>query len=452
MFASSVFGWSKGILTSVGIPVFLYKFPLPRTFSQLYISNKHISFIPLFNGLRFLSIQPNQLILKPINHINIKLIMKKRLFTPGPTPVPENVMLRMAEPIIHHRNPEFVEILARVHQNLKYLFQTEQPVVVMSASGTGGMEATVSSLFSPGDKLISVNGGKFGERWTQLANTYTKNCVEIKVEWGTAVQPDQLLEVLKANPDAKGVLLTHSETSTGTATDIQTISKLIRDNSDALICVDGITAVGAHEFRFDDWGVDACITGSQKGLMMPPGLALIALSERAAKAIEASTTPNFYFSLKKALKSHAKDDTPFTPAVSLVIGLDESLEMIKKEGIENVWKRHERLASACRQGCQALGMKLFSNSPSFAVTPVWLPEGVDWSAFNKVLKFENGITVAAGQEEYKGKIFRISHLGYYDELDMLLVIGALEFTLKKIGFDFEPGVGVAAVQKAFLEA
>ncbi|ACF13669.1 Serine--glyoxylate transaminase [Chloroherpeton thalassium ATCC 35110] len=376
--------------------------------------------------------------------------MKKRLFTPGPTPVPENVMLRMAAPIIHHRNPEFVEILSRVHADLKYLFQTEQPVVVLSSSGTGGMEATVTSLFSPGDKLITVNGGKFGERWGQLAKTFTGNCVELTVEWGTAVQPEQILEALKNNPDTKGVLITHSETSTGTATDIKAIAQIVRENSDALICVDGITAVGAHEVRFDEWGLDACVTGSQKGLMMPPGLAMIALSERAAKAIEASKTPNYYFSLKKALKSHAKDDTPYTPAVSLVIGLDESLQMIKAEGIENVWKRHERLANACREGCAALGMKLFSNSPSFAVTPVWLPEGVDWKTFNKALKSDNGITVAAGQDEYKGKIFRISHLGFYDELDMLLVIGALEFTLKQIGHPFEYGSGVSAVQKAFL--
>ncbi len=377
--------------------------------------------------------------------------MKKRLFTPGPTPVPENVMLRMAAPIIHHRNPEFMEILTRVHEDLKYLFRTTQPVVVLSCSGTGGMEATISSLFKQGDKVITVNAGKFGERWSELVRVFTGNCVEEKVAWGSALQPERLAELLQENPDVKGVCLTHSETSTGTATDIKRLSELIREKSDALILVDGITAVGAHEFLFDEWGVDICITGSQKGLMMPPGLALVAISARAQDVIKGkSGIPQYYLSLKKALKAHAGDDTPFTPAVSLVIGLDEALQMIKSEGIENIWARHESLANACRQGCNALGMKLFSNSPSFAVTPVWLPDGVKWSAFNKALKQSNGITVAAGQDEYKDKIFRISHLGFYDELDMLTVIGGIERALKEIDFTFEIGAGVSAVQKAFL--
>ncbi|TLU88125.1 MAG: alanine--glyoxylate aminotransferase family protein [Chlorobium sp.] len=377
--------------------------------------------------------------------------MKKRLFTPGPTPVPENVMLRMAAPIIHHRNPEFMEILTRVHEDLKYLFRTTQPVVVLSCSGTGGMESAISSIFRQGEKVITVNAGKFGERWGQLVRIFTGNCVEEKVQWGTAIQPERMAELLKEHPDARGVCLTHSETSTGTATDIKTLCALIREKSDALILVDGITAIGAHEFHFDDWGADICITGSQKGLMMPPGLALVAISERAQDIINArSGMTQYYLSLKKALKAHAAEDTPFTPAVTLVIGLDEAMQMIKAEGIENIWKRHERLAAACRQGCSALGMKLFSNSPSFAVTPVWLPEGLDWSAFNKSLKNKNGITVAAGQDEYKGKIFRISHLGFYDELDMLTVIGGLERALKDVKFDFEVGAGVSAVQQAFL--
>ncbi|HED30707.1 MAG TPA: alanine--glyoxylate aminotransferase family protein [Prosthecochloris aestuarii] len=377
--------------------------------------------------------------------------MKKRLFTPGPTPVPEHVMLSMAEPIIHHRNPEFMEILTRVHSNLKYLFQTARPVVVLSASGTGGMEAAVSSCFQPGDKLITVNSGKFGARWSKLAQTFTGNVVEELVEWGSSIEPDRMLELLRMHPDAKGVCLTHSETSTGTATDIQTLCALVREQSDALILVDGITAIGAHEFHFDDWGADICITGSQKGLMMPPGLALVAISERAETIIKRLETPQFYLSLKKALASHQGDDTPFTPAVSLIIGLDKALEMIREEGLEQIWNRHERLAAACRKGCEALGMNLFSSSPSYAVTPVWLPEEVDWDEFNTSLKFNNGITVAAGQDAYKGKIFRISHLGYYDELDMLTVIGGIERALHEVGFDFEIGAGVTAVQKALLE-
>lgn len=377
--------------------------------------------------------------------------MKKRLFTPGPTPVPENVMLRMAAPIIHHRNPEFMEILTRVHAGLQYLFRTTQPVVVLSCSGTGGMEAAVSSLFGKGDKVITINGGKFGERWGELVRLHTENCIEETVEWGTALEPERMVALLEEHPDVRGVCLTHSETSTGTAADIRQLSHLIHSHSDALVLVDGITAVGAHEFHFDDWGIDLCITGSQKGLMMPPGLALVAISERAQDIINGRNgCSNYYLSLKKALEAHADNDTPFTPAVSLVIGLDEALLMLRNEGIENVWKRHAALASACRKGCQALGMQLFSSSPSYAVTPVWLPKGVEWTAFNKALKISNGITVAAGQDAYKNKIFRVSHLGYYDELDMLTVIGGIERALKQIDFRFETGAGVRAVQQAFL--
>ncbi|MEC9486404.1 MAG: alanine--glyoxylate aminotransferase family protein [Prosthecochloris sp.] len=377
--------------------------------------------------------------------------MKKRLFTPGPTPVPEEVMLRMAEPIIHHRNPEFMDILSGVHNDLKYLFQTAQPVVVLSASGTGGMEAAVSSCFQRGDKLITVNGGKFGARWTSLARIFTGNCIEEMVPWGDAVTPERILELLKAHPDTKGVCLTHSETSTGTASDIQTLCSLIREHSDALILIDGITAIGAHEFHFDEWGADICITGSQKGLMMPPGLALVAVSERAQQIIDALDTTQFYLSLKKALASHAGDDTPFTPAVSLIIGLSQALKMIRREGIEQIWNRHERLSAACRKGCEALGMRLFSSSPSFAVTPAWLPEGIDWEEFNASLKVNNGITIAAGQDDYKGRIFRISHLGYYDELDMLTVIGGIERALAEVGHDFTIGAGVTAVQTALID-
>ncbi|NTU93030.1 MAG: alanine--glyoxylate aminotransferase family protein [Chlorobiaceae bacterium] len=378
--------------------------------------------------------------------------MKKRLFTPGPTPVPENVMLSMAAPIIHHRNPEFMEILQQVHEDLQYLFRTTQPVVVMTCSGTGGMEASISSLFGPGDKVITVNSGKFGERWGELVRVFTGNCVEEPVAWGTAITPERIVELLREHPDARGVCLTHSETSTGTASDIKALCAAIHEESDALILVDGITAIGAHEFHFDEWGADICITGSQKGLMMPPGLALIAVSERARDIIEGfrHERPQYYLSLKKALRYHADDDTPFTPAVTLIIGLSEALRMIRAEGIENVWARHARLAAACRLGCEALGMRLFSSSPSFAVTPVWLPEGVDWKEFNRILKTGNGITVAAGQDEFAGRIFRISHLGYYDEFDMLSVIGSLEFTLKAMCVPFEIGSGVAAVQRAFL--
>ena len=376
--------------------------------------------------------------------------MKSRLFTPGPTPVPETVMLKMAEPIIHHRHPEFREIFKRVNDNLKYLFQTEQPVLTLACSGTGGVESTFVSLFSPGDTVISVNGGKFGERWVKMPRVFGLNAVEVKVEWGKAPTSDQILSALREHPDAKAVYLVHSETSTGTATDVEGLARIIRRNSDALICVDGITAIGAHEFRFDQWGVDVCVTGSQKGLMIPPGLAFVALSKRAIEAMEKSTLPKFYFDLRKALKAHENDDTPWTPAISLVIGVDSALQMIRAEGIENIWRRHERLAIALREGIRAVGLKLFSDAPSFAVTPVWLPEGIQWKSFNNVIKSKYGITIAGGQDEYSGKIFRISHLGYYDELDMLTMLSALEMALVDCGFTFELGSGMRAAQASFL--
>ncbi len=376
--------------------------------------------------------------------------MKKRLFTPGPTPIPETVMLKMAEPIIHHRNPEFNEILTRVNKNLQYLFQTEQPVLTLTCSGTGGVEATFVSLFSPGDTIIAANGGKFGERWVKMPKVYGMNVVEIKVEWGKAPTEEQVLAALKANPDTKAVYLVHSETSTGAATDVKSLAKLIRENSNALVCVDGITAVGAHEVRFDEWGIDVCVTGSQKGLMIPPGLAFVAVSKRAVEAMNSSKLPKFYFDLKKALKSYADNDTPWTPAVSLVVGVDAALQKIREEGIENVWARHRRLANAIRAGVVGAGLKLFSEFPSFAVTPVWVPEGVEWKQFNKILKGKYGITIAGGQDDFTGKIFRISHLGYYDELDMITMIGALEMTLKECGHVFEMGSGVKATLNALM--
>jgi serine---pyruvate transaminase len=376
-------------------------------------------------------------------------MVKRRLFTPGPTPVPEAVMMRMAEPIIHHRSPEFGEIFARVNQNLKYVFQTSQPVLTLSCSGTGGMEATFVSLFSPGDTIISVNAGKFGERWVKMPRAFGLQVVELKLDWGEAPSADQILTLLRAHPEIKGVTLTHSETSTGTATDVQALARVVRENSTALVCVDGITAIGAHEFRFDQWGIDACVTGSQKGLMIPPGLAFVALSERAIAAAKKSTSPKYYFDLVKALKSYEGDDTPWTPAASLIIGLDLALRMIREEGIGAVWLRHKRMAHAVRAGVQALGLNLFSPHPSFAVTAVRMPAGVEWKPFNKLLKSTYGVTVAGGQDQYAGKIFRISHLGYYDELDIVAVIAAVERALADCGWKFEPGCGVQAAQHYF---
>lgn len=374
--------------------------------------------------------------------------MKQRLFTPGPTPVPESVMLHMASPIIHHRSPEFREVMERVNVNLQYLFQTSGPVLTLTSSGTGGVEATFVSLFSPGETIIAVNGGKFGERWVRMPRALGLKSVEIKTDWGKAPRPGELLGALKAHPEARGVYLTQSETSTGTATDIRAMAGLIRENSDALVCVDGISSIGAHEMRFDEWGVDACVTASQKGLMIPPGLAFVALGPRAQAAITRSTLPKFYFDLGQALESWKGAGTPWTPAVSLVVGVDAALALIRAEGIENIWHRHERLAAALRAGIAAMGLALFSDAPSRAVTAVVLPGGIQWNAFNRTLTRETGVTIAGGQGDFAGKIFRVAHLGYHDDLDMVAVVAALERALALHGHPFDTGAGVSATQKA----
>jgi aspartate aminotransferase-like enzyme len=359
-------------------------------------------------------------------------------------------MLKMAEPIIHHRHAEFLELFARVNANLKYLFQTKQDVFTLTSSGTGAMEAVVCNLHSPGDEALFVNGGKFGERWGEILRAFGVKALEVPVEWGRAVQPETIVKALQDHPKISAVYLTHSETSTAVATDVKNISSLIRKHSAALSVVDGITAVGAMEFRMDDWGVDVAVTGSQKGLMIPPGLAFIAASERSWKFIEQSGLPKYYFSLLKAREALRDGDTPWTPAVSLMIGVDAALEMIRSEGIENVWSRHSRLAGAVRAAVQALGLTLLSTAPSNALTAVKFPEGFDAKKFNRILKEKYKVTVAGGQGHLSGKIFRVSHLGYYDELDMISLVSALEMALKDSEYSFEPGSGVRAAQKTFI--
>lgn len=373
--------------------------------------------------------------------------MKPRLFTPGPTPVPESIMLRMAQPIIHHRTPEFQEALRSVGEGLGYLFCTSQPVMTLTSSGTGAMETSLVNTLSAGDELIFVNGGKFGERWGEIARAYGLVAHEITIEWGSAVTAEQILETLGAHPDVKAICMTHSETSTGAFTDVRAIASRLRPAFDGLIIVDGITAVGAHEMRFDEWDIDVVVTGSQKGLMIPPGLAFIAFSERAWRAAERSTLPKFYFDMKAAKKAHASNDTPWTPAVTLVLGVADALAMIREEGIENVWNRHDRLARALREGAVALGLKNFASPPSNALTSITLPDNGD--TFMSLMKKKYKITMAAGQDHLKGKIFRVAHLGYYDEADMLAVIYAIDCALTEVGHEHKLGAGLAAAQAVF---
>ncbi|MGP0565874.1 pyridoxal-phosphate-dependent aminotransferase family protein [Nitrospina sp. 32_T5] len=378
---------------------------------------------------------------------------KTYLLAPGPTPVPEKVNLEMAAPMIHHRTPQFSKIFGEAAEDAKYLFQTKQDVMILASTGTGGMEACITNLFSPGDKVLVVNGGKFGERWGKISQTYGLEPIWINVEWGQAVKVADVKAELDKNPDIRGVLVQASETSTTVSHPIEEISKLTRQRDDLLLVVDGITAVGVYPLPMDDWGIDAVITGSQKALQLPPGLALVSLSEKAWKQAEKAKCPHFYFDLAKERKNLADKTTAYTPAVSLVIGLREVLKNIKEEGLENVHKRHNRLARATRAAVSALGMQpVAPDSPADSATGMFVPEGVDGGKLVKSLRDEFGVTLAGGQDKWKGKVVRIAHLGYVDTFDTVVAISALEMALKKFGANVQMGKGVAAAQEILLEA
>ena len=356
--------------------------------------------------------------------------MKIKLFTPGPTEIPEQVLTKCGEQVIHHRSDEFRKILKSAGDNLKYIFQTEQPVLQLAASGTGGMEALFVNLFSPGEKIITVNNGKFSQRWVDMPCTFGMNVTEIRLDWGKSPDAGQIIDSLRRNKDVKGVILTHCETSTGTATDIKTIAGAVKDNSDALVCVDGISAVGALEFRFDEWKIDACVSASQKGFMCPPGLAFVCLSKNAAERMQNPGIPRYYFDLRKAYQALASGDTPWTPAISLISGAETALRMMRNEGIENIWSRHHKLAEKVRNGVKALGLNLFSEYPSDSVTAVNLPDNLSWEKFTKNLKYQQGIQLAGGQGKFKGKIFRIGHMGGYTESDIDFLLSGIREALK----------------------
>lgn len=380
--------------------------------------------------------------------------MKKTyLLAPGPTPVPETVNLDMAAPMIHHRTPQFSAIFAEAAEDAKYLFQTKQDVLILASTGTGAMEGCIVNLFSPGDKVLVINGGKFGERWGKISETYGLEVVWHQVEWGQACKVEDLKAILDKEKDIKGILVQASETSTSASHPIEEISKLTRDRDDILLVVDGITAVGVYPLPMDDWGIDAVVTGSQKALQLPPGLALVSLSEKAWKFNETSKCQRFYFDFKKEQKNLANKTSAYTPAVSLVTGLRSVLKSIKEEGIENVHKRHNRLARATRAAVQALGLKMVApDSPADSATGCFVPEGVDGAGIVKSLRDEFGVTMAGGQDQWKGKVVRIAHLGYVDTFDTIIGIAALEMALKKFGHPVEMGKGVAAAQEILLEA
>ena len=378
--------------------------------------------------------------------------MKKRyLLAPGPTPVPERALLAMAAPIIHHRTPQFSEVFKETAELLKYVFQTRQDVLMLAASGTGAMEGSITNLFSPGDEVIVVNGGKFGERWGKIAEAYGLKVNWLAVEWGKAVDPPAVKKILDEKPAIKGVLVQASETSTCATHPVKELAAITKDRN-CLLIVDGITAVGVFDLPMDAWGIDCLVSGSQKAFMLPPGLAFAALSEKAWKFQETAKCPRFYFDFKKERKNLKDNTTAYTPAVSLITGLREALRMIKDEGLSNVFARHDRLARATRASAKAMGLKLLApDAPSNAATAVYVPEGVDGGKLVKYLRDEMGVTMAGGQDHLKGRILRIAHLGYVDAFDIITAVASVEMALSKAGHRVEFGKGVAAAQQILLE-
>ena len=376
---------------------------------------------------------------------------KNYLLTPGPTPLPPEVCEAMARPIIHHRTPQFQAVLKEASEGLKYVFETLNDVFILAASGTGTMEAAVINLLSPGDTALTIQGGKFGERWTELCQAYGITPEIIDVEWGKAVEPKEIEKRLKANPKIKAVFTTLCETSTGVATNLEAIGKVTKDTN-AVLVVDAISGLGAIDLKTDAWFCDVVVSGSQKGLMLPPGLGFISLSQKAWKLVENSKCPKYYFDLKEAKKALDKTDTPFTPAITLIIALCEALKMIKEDGLEKVFSRHRKMADATRAAVKALGLELFApTAASDVVTAVKVPAGIDGEKLVKTMRDTYGITIAGGQSELKGKVFRIAHMGYIEEFDIIAGISCLEKVLTQMGYKFNLGAGVKAAEEVFLK-
>ncbi|MFO8055897.1 MAG: alanine--glyoxylate aminotransferase family protein [bacterium] len=368
---------------------------------------------------------------------------KKYLMTPGPTPVSNKALTAMAEPIIHHRHPEFQGILEEVRAGLKELFQTEQEVLLLASSGTGAMEGSVVNTLRKGDRVVVIRGGKFGERWAEISEAYGLEVDNIDVPWGQAVDPAEVEK--KLEKPARAVMVQYTETSTGVSHPVKKLAELTR-GTDTLLFVDGITGVGVSPIPFDQWGIDVLVTGSQKALMLPPGLGFACLSDKAWKATESSDLPKFYFDFPKEHKKIKENSTNYTPAITLIIGMREVLREFREVGFENVYQENAAMARATRAAAVALGLELFApDAPSDALTAIKAPAGVDGQDIVKTMRDEMGIAIAGGQAEAKGKIFRIAHMGFISKWDLLATIGALEKTLSKLGHSFTPGAGTSAL-------
>jgi aspartate aminotransferase-like enzyme len=357
----------------------------------------------------------------------------------------------MAKPVFYHRSPQFRQLLAEVTEDLQYVFCTKNPVLTLTASGTGGMEAAIAGCVPPGGKVICLVSGRWGERWRNLTKAFGGEVVSVSVPYGEAVPPEMLAKTLAQHPDAVAVCATLSETATGVRNDVAAFGELVAPTP-AVLLVDSISGLGVVECRTDDWHIDVNVTGSQKALMLPPGLALVSVSEKAWRRIDQNPRHSFYFDLKKYRTALETNDTPFTPANTLIRALRVSLKRLRAEGIENAWARHARLAEAARAGVRALNLELFANPPADGLTVFKVPEGLDGTALLGKLEKHYGIRLAGGQDVLKGKICRLAHMGYIDTWDVLAAIGALELVLLEMGHAVEPGAGVTAFQQALAQA
>jgi len=378
------------------------------------------------------------------------MIKKYYLLSPGPTPVPEHVLAGAAEPIIHHRTAEFSTIFMETTEGLKFVFGTKEDVYILTSSGTGAMEAAVANLLSPGDRTLTLNAGKFGERWGNISKAYGIAHKEIVVEWGKDYTKDDLAAELKAMPDCKAVFCQLSETSTGAIFDVQGFGQVV-SATNAILVVDGISGTGAMPCPMDDWKVDVMVSGSQKSFMIPPGLAYIAVGPKAWKLVETAKCPKFYFDLKKARKNLADKTTPWTPAISLVIQQKKALDIIKAMGLEKLFEHHRILGDATRAGVKAMGLELLAQKPGNILTAVKTPAGIDGGKIVKTMQNKYMAYIAGAQDPNKGKFFRIAHLGYMGGFDIITALSALEMTLMDLGFKFEAGSGIRAAQAVLKE-
>jgi aspartate aminotransferase-like enzyme len=378
------------------------------------------------------------------------VIKKYYLLSPGPTPVPEAVLAAAAEPIIHHRTPEFSRIFMETTEGIKYVFGTKEDAFILTSSGTGGMEAAIVNTLSPGDKVIAINGGKFGERWGNICKAYGVNCKEIVLEWGRDFTKDELEAEIKADSGVKAVFATLSETSTGAVYDVRGFGEVV-SKTDAILVVDGISGVGATACPMDEWNIDVLVSSSQKSFMIPPGLAYIAFSRKAWRHVETSRLPKFYFDAVKAKKNLEKQTTPWTPAISLVIQQKKSLDIIKEMGLEELYAHHRILAESTRAGIRALNLEILAQKPGNILTAVKTPPGLDGVKLVKVMQDKYRAYIAGAQDPNQGKFFRIAHLGYMGGFDVIIALSALELALADMGYHFEMGGSIKAAENIIKE-